>query len=87
MGGLSFIVEGSMCCPVHGKGGRIDPDASLSEALRKALVSPMEMGARTMKGFVRIDPECYRTDAALTKWTMRGVKAAAARAATQGVER
>jgi hypothetical protein len=32
-----------------------------------------------MRGFVRVAPDGYRTDAALRKWVERGVNAAAAR--------
>jgi hypothetical protein len=41
----------------------------------------MEMGGRVMRGFVRVAPEGYRTEAALKKWVERGVNAAAARPA------
>jgi hypothetical protein len=71
MGGLCFLV-GGMCCSVSGKGGllvRIDPEAQTT----------MEMGARTMKGFVRVASEGYRTDAALRTWVMRGICALASR--------
>jgi hypothetical protein len=36
----------------------------------------MEMGGRTMSGFVRVAAEGYRTGAALRKWVERGVAAA-----------
>jgi hypothetical protein len=39
-------------------------------------VQPMEMGGRTMSGFVRVAAEGYRTGAALRKWVERGVAAA-----------
>jgi len=81
MGGLCFLVTGGMCCSVSGKGGllvRINPEAQAA-ILREPHVRPMEMGARTMKGFVRVAPEGYRTDAALRTWVMRGVAALASR--------
>jgi TfoX/Sxy family transcriptional regulator of competence genes len=80
MGGLCFLV-GGMCCSVSGKGGllvRIDPEAQTT-ILREPHVRPMEMGARTMKGFVRVASEGYRTDAALRTWVMRGICALASR--------
>ena len=76
MGGLCFIVKGGMCCSVSGKGGllvRIDPEEQ-ARMLREPHVSPMEVGARTMTGFLRVAPEGYRTDASLKKWVMRGVE-------------
>ena len=67
MGGLCFMVKGGMCCSVSGKGGllvRIDPEEQ-ARMLREPHVSPMEVGARTMTGFLRVAPEGYRTDASL----------------------
>jgi len=83
MGGVCFMVQGGMCCTVSGRGGmliRIRPETQ-AETLREPHVQPMEMGARVMTGFVRLAPEGYRTDAALTRWVRRGLDAAAARPA------
>jgi len=80
MGGLCFMVKGGMCCTVSGRGGmliRVHPDAQ-AQMLREPHVQPMEMGARTMKGFVRVAPDGYRTDAALALWVARGLDALAA---------
>jgi TfoX/Sxy family transcriptional regulator of competence genes len=80
MGGLCFMVSGNMCCTVSGRGGmliRIDK-AAQARMLAEPHVRPMEMGARTMQGFVRLGPEGYRTDAALRKWVGRGLDAVAA---------
>jgi TfoX/Sxy family transcriptional regulator of competence genes len=75
MGGLCFMVKGGMCCSVSGKGGllvRIGPEAQ-ARMLREPHVRPMQVGRRTMTGFVRVDPEGYRTDRSLRTWVMRGV--------------
>ena len=75
MGGLCFMVGGSMCCVVSGKGGllvRVGPDA-FARSLAEPQVAPMEMGGRVMTGFVRVAPEGYRTDAMLKAWVGRGV--------------
>jgi len=75
MGGLCFMVNGAMCCSVSSKGGlliRVDP-TEFGRLLAEPHVQPMEMGGRTMTGFVRIGPEGYQTDAALSKWLRRGV--------------
>jgi TfoX/Sxy family transcriptional regulator of competence genes len=75
MGGLCFMVSGSMCCVVSGKGGllvRVGPDG-FARALAEPHVEPMEMRGRIMTGFVRVAPEGFRTDAALKKWIERGV--------------
>ena len=83
MGGLCFMVKGGMCCSVSGRGGllvRIDPEYQ-EQLLREPHAQPMEMGARTMKGFIRVAPEGYRTEALLRKWVIRGIEAVETRAA------
>lgn len=83
MGGLCFMTKGGMCCSVSGKGGllvRVDIEA-MDRVLLEPHVAPMEMGGRVMRGFVRVAPDGYRTDAALRKWVERGVNAAEARPA------
>jgi TfoX/Sxy family transcriptional regulator of competence genes len=80
MGGLCFMVNGSMCCSVSGRGGllvRVDPDTR-EQLLAEPHVAPMEMRGRVMTGFVRIAAEGYRTGAGLRKWIERGVAAASA---------
>jgi TfoX/Sxy family transcriptional regulator of competence genes len=81
MGGLCFMVKGGMCCSVSGKGGifvRVSAEAR-EQLLPEPHVRPMEMGGRTMAGFVRVGPEGYRTAATLKKWVRRGLDAANAR--------
>jgi TfoX/Sxy family transcriptional regulator of competence genes len=83
MGGLCFMVKGEMCSSVSGRGGlliRVGVDEQ-ERILREPHVRPMEMGRRTMTGFVRVAPEAYRTNAALTKWVERGLGAVASRLA------
>jgi len=85
MGGLCFMVNGSMCCSVSGRGGlliRIKPEAQ-ARLVRQPHVAPMQMGARTMRGFVRIAPEGYRTDAALAQWLARGIESICGSASTR----
>ncbi len=75
MGGLSFMVGGNMACSVSGRGGmliRVGPDG-MDAALAEPHVEPALIGGKMMTGFVRVRPEGYRTDAALTKWVQRGV--------------
>ena len=78
MGGLCFMVDGSMCCSVSGRGGllvRVGTEAR-EQMMSEPHVQPMGMGGRTMSGFVRVAPEGYRTGAALRKWVERGIAAA-----------
>ncbi len=80
MGGLTFLVNGHMACSVSGRGGmliRVGAE-SMDRVLKEQQVQPAVMGARTMTGFVRVDPEGYRTDAALKKWVQRGLDLVAA---------
>ena len=89
MGGLCFMVKGSMSCSVSGRGGllvRVDIEA-MDRVLLEPHVNPMEMGGRVMRGFVRVAPEGYRTEAGLKKWVERGVNAAEARPAKKARSR
>ena len=51
----------------------------MDRVLLEPYVAPMEMGGRVMRGFVRVSPDGYRTEAALKKWIERGMTAAASR--------
>jgi TfoX/Sxy family transcriptional regulator of competence genes len=75
MGGLSFLVNGHIACSVSGRGGmliRVSAKA-MDRLLKERHVKPAVMGARKMTGFVRVNPEAYRTDAELKKWLRRGL--------------
>ena len=80
MGSLAFMVNGSMCCAVGSDGILFRIDVEDRQAvLARAHVAPMTMGARTMKGFVRVAPAGYRTAAALAKWIEGGIAAGGAK--------
>jgi TfoX N-terminal domain len=75
MGGLVFMVRGHMCIAASGRGGilvRVGPDAQ-PKAVKEPHVKPMRMAGRSVKGFVRVMPEGYRTAAQLRKWVRRGL--------------
>jgi TfoX/Sxy family transcriptional regulator of competence genes len=75
MGGLCFMVNGSMCCTVNRRGAilvRVGEEA-LERMLREPHVLPLNIDRRTMTSFVLVEPEGYRTDAALKKWVGRGL--------------
>ena len=74
VGGLSFMVNGSMCCGVTGTAVmvRVGPEAR-DAALARPHVRPMKFAGQPLAGFVCVDPEGYRTDAALAKWIQRGI--------------
>jgi hypothetical protein len=77
MGGLAFMVKGSMCCSVSGRGGLLIRVGTDEGVFGEPHVQRVKMGARTMSGFARVDPEGYATDAALKKWIQRGLDAVA----------
>ena len=83
MGGLCFMVDGGMCCSVSGRGGLLVrvPRDDQERLLGESHVRPMEMRGRPVPGFVRVDPEGYRTGPALRKWVERGLAGVAARPA------
>jgi len=78
VGGLSFVVGGSMCCGVSGSALMVRVGAEARErVLAHPYVRPMVFGGRPLAGFVLIDPEGFETDAALAAWVQRGLDFAA----------
>ena len=71
-GGLAFLVGGNMAVAASGQGGllvRVDP-AESDELVATTRAELMEMGGRTMSGWLRID---VADDAELAEWVDRGV--------------
>lgn len=68
------MVNGSMCCGVTSTAlmVRVGPEA-YERALAQPHVRPMKFAGRPLAGYVCIDPEGCRTDAALGKWVQRGI--------------
>jgi hypothetical protein len=75
VGGLSFMVGGSMCCGVTGDAlmVRVGADAR-DRTLGEAHVLPMKFAGRPLAGFVCIEPAGFSTDAALRAWVKRGIE-------------
>ena len=74
-GGLAFLLNGNMAVSASGQGGllvRIDPDES-DEAIAREHVSLMEMGGRSMVGWIRVAPEGLTAKDDLAPWVERGV--------------
>ena len=74
-GGLAFLLHGHMSVSASGRGGllaRIDP-AETEAMLKKAHVSLMEMGGRTMDGWLRVAPEGTKTKRQLEPWVKRSL--------------
>jgi TfoX/Sxy family transcriptional regulator of competence genes len=80
MGGLAFTIHGGMCCYLS-RGGyfllRVTPEVR-EQTLAMPHVKPTEFAGRRMSGFVLVEPEGLRTEAALAKWLERGIANASA---------
>jgi hypothetical protein len=74
VGGLSFMVRGSMCCGVTGTAlmVRVGPEAR-EWALAQPHVRPMKFAGKALGGFVCVDPEGFRTATELATWVQRGI--------------
>ena len=74
VGGLSFMVDGSMCCGVTGAALMVRVGAEARDrTLAEPHVRPMEFAGRPLAGFVCVDPAGFRTDASLRMWVQRGL--------------
>jgi TfoX/Sxy family transcriptional regulator of competence genes len=74
-GGLAFLLDGHMSVSASGRGGllaRVDPEET-DAMLKKEHVSLMEMGGRTMDGWLRVAPEGVKTKRQLESWVKRSV--------------
>lgn len=77
MGGLCFMVGGTMCCGATGAAlmVRVGKDG-YDEALNQPHVRPLEFGGRRPSGFVLVDPPGHRTERMLKGWIERGIDVA-----------
>ena len=74
VGGLSFLVNGNMCCGITGTALMVRVGAEGREqALREPHVLPMLFAGRALSGFICIEPEGYAADDALASWVQRGL--------------
>jgi TfoX/Sxy family transcriptional regulator of competence genes len=74
-GGLAFLLHGNMAVSASRNGGllaRIDP-ADTDAALSRPHVSLMQMGGRTMDGWITVAPEGLKTKRQLAAWVTRSV--------------
>jgi hypothetical protein len=74
-GGLAFLVDGHMSVAVSGQGGLLVrvPPYETDELVRRSHVSPMVMGGRETRGWVRVEAAGVRTRRQLESWVARGV--------------
>lgn len=74
-GGLSFMLGDKMAVAADSKGGllvRVDP-VSMDRLIATTAAESMDMGSRTMVGWVHVPAEALRTKRDLTTWVRRGV--------------
>ncbi len=75
-GGLAFLLYGNMSVSASRTGGllvRIDPSQT-EAALRRPHTARMQMGGRTMDGWIVIEPDGLKTKRQLAAWVKRGVE-------------
>jgi len=74
-GGLAFLLGGNMSVSASRNGGllvRLDP-ADTDAALTRPHVALMQMGGRTMDGWITVAPEGLRTKRELAAWVKRSL--------------
>ena len=74
-GGLAFLVHGNMSVSASRTGGllaRADP-AATDAMLERPHASRMEMGGRSMDGWISVAPEGVRTKRDLAWWVRRSL--------------
>ena len=74
VGGLSFLVNGNMCCGITGTALMVRVGAdSREQALLEPHVQQMVFGDRILSGFICVEPAGYAADDALANWVERGL--------------
>jgi TfoX/Sxy family transcriptional regulator of competence genes len=74
-GGLAFLLHGHMSVSASRNGGllvRIDP-SDTEAALARRHVTLMQMGGRTMDGWITVAPDGLKTKRQLSAWVTRGI--------------
>lgn len=74
-GGLSFMLNGNMCCGVLKDElvVRVGPDA-YEDSVTQQYARPMDFTGRPLKGWVYIAPEGFGEDEELDTWVERGIE-------------
>lgn len=74
-GALAFLLNGNMSVSASRSGGllvRVDP-AETDACLARPHTSLMEMGGRSMQGWLIIEPEGLKTKSQLAAWVRRSI--------------
>lgn len=74
-GGISFMLNGKMCCGVVKDDLviRVGPER-YEKALAEPYVRPMDYTGHPLRGFVFVSPPGYQTDEALANWVERAAR-------------
>ncbi len=78
-GGLGFLLNGNMCCGVHGQEliVRLAPEQT-EQALSRPHTRIFDLSGRPMKGWVLVQLEGLASETALAEWIQTGVAYASA---------
>jgi hypothetical protein len=78
-GGLAFLLNGNMCCGVHGGDliVRLDPEATAA-ALTRPHTRVFDLSGRPMKGWILVGPGGLGDEQALAEWVRTAVEYASA---------
>lgn len=74
-GGLGFMLDGHITVAAESGGSllvRVDPDDA-GDLVDGVSVKPMEMGGRSMRGWLLVESSGTADDEALAQWVQRGV--------------
>jgi len=75
-GGLCFMHRGNMLCGIVKKKNlmvRVGPE-QYETALKMQYAREMDFTGRPLRGMIYVEPEGFKTEAALTKWIEMGLK-------------
>ena len=74
-GGVGIMLNGNMCCGVHGDGMivRLSPEQA-EAALHQAHTRLFDLPGRPMKGWIVVQPEGLGTELALARWVQMAVQ-------------
>jgi len=74
VGGLSFLVNGNMCCGITGRALMVRVGADRREqTLREPHVRPMLFAGRSLSGFICVEPPGFAADDVLASWVRQAL--------------
>jgi len=77
-GGVAFLLNGNMCCGVHGQELIVRLDREETDpALARPHTRVFDMTGRPIKGWILVEPAGLAREDALAKWVRVGVDYAA----------